>query len=230
LRCLQRKNIVVLGPLIENHPMNSKVQTAVKAVLILLSIYFTYRIYNGIMQPIRFQNIESVRLCEVTEQLENIREAQLAYKSENGNFCSDIHTLVGFVDTGFISIIERKDTNFMYYNKVYQKEMSKDSVIIRLLGQEPVATQLFGEGFDANSMLFIPGTDSLFTMNAGKIVKNGVEVATFEVSAPFSTVFADVANEFPDAFNKVKNEMWSIGSLTQPTISGNYENSKCKAD
>jgi hypothetical protein len=118
----------------------------------------------------------------------------------------------------------------MYYDKVYQKDMNKDSVIIRVLGQEPVGTQLFGEGFDANSMLRIPGTDSLFTMNAGKIVKNGVEVATFEVSAPFSTIFADVADEFPDAFKKVKNEFWSIGSLTQPTISGNYENSKCKAD
>jgi len=56
-------------------------------------------------------------------------------------------------------------------------------------------------------------------MNAGKIVKNGVEVATFEVSAPFTTVFADVADEYPDAFYKVKNESWIIGSLTEPPVS-----------
>ncbi|MGD2003332.1 MAG: hypothetical protein PVK00_00930 [Flavobacteriales bacterium] len=182
------------------------------------------------MQPIKFNRIYDVRLCEVTEQLENLREAQLAYKGENGSFCADLQTLVAFVDTGVVSIIERKDTNFMYYDKVYQKDMNKDSVIIRVLGQEPVKTQVFGEGFDASTLLNISGTDSLFSMNAGKIVKNGVEVATFEVSAPFTTIFADVSKDFPDAFAKVKNEHWTIGSLTQPTISGNYENTKCKTE
>jgi len=210
--------------------MNSKVQTVVKVALIIISVFLTYRIYTSIMQPIKFNRIYDVRLCEVTEQLENLREAQLAYKGENGSFCADLQTLVAFVDTGVVSIIERKDTNFMYYDKVYQKDMNKDSVIIRVLGQEAVKTQVFGEGFDASTLLNISGTDSLFSMNAGKIVKNGVEVATFEVSAPFTTIFADVSKDFPDAFAKVKNEHWTIGSLTQPTISGNYENTKCKTE
>jgi len=210
--------------------MNSKVQTVVKVALIIISVFLTYRIYTSIMQPIKFNRIYDVRLCEVTEQLENLREAQLAYKGENGSFCADLQTLVAFVDTGVVSIIERKDTNFMYYDKVYQKDMNKDSVIIRVLGQEPVKTQVFGEGFDASTLLNISGTDSLFNMNAGKIVKNGVEVATFEVSAPFTTIFADVSKDFPDAFAKVKNGHWTIGSLTQPTISGNYENTKCKTE
>ena len=84
--------------------MNSKVQLGIKVVLILLSTYFTYRIYNSIMQPIKFQRIERVRICDVTEKLENIREAQLAYKSENGAYCSDINELVAFVDTGVINM------------------------------------------------------------------------------------------------------------------------------
>ena len=60
--------------------MNSKVQLGIKAVLIVTSVFLTVRIYQSIMQPINFQRIENTRLCEVTEQLENIREAQLAYK------------------------------------------------------------------------------------------------------------------------------------------------------
>lgn len=210
--------------------MNSKVQLVIKVVLILLSAYLTVQIYQSIMQPIKFQRIERARLCDVTEQLENIREAQLAYKSENGAFCSSIDELVGFVDTGFISIIERKDTSFMYYDNVYQKDMNKDSVIIRVLGQEKVSTQLFGDGFMASSLLNISGTDSTFTMDAGEITKNGVDVATFEVSAGYSVIFADIAPDFPLAFEKVENNTLTIGSLTEPTISGNYENSYCKAD
>ena len=64
--------------------MNSKVQLGIKAVLIVTSVLLTVRIYQSIMQPINFQRIENTRLCEVTEQLESIREAQLAYKSEFG--------------------------------------------------------------------------------------------------------------------------------------------------
>ena len=210
--------------------MNSKVQLGIKAVLIVTSVFLTVRIYQSIMQPINFQRIENTRLCEVTEQLENIREAQLAYKSEFGSYCASIDELVGFVDTGFISIIERKDTSFMYYNKVYQKDMNKDSVIIRVLGQEKVSTQLFGEGFMASTLRNIAGTDSAFAMDASEINKNGVDVATFEVSAPYKVIFADIASQYPQAFGKVENNAWTIGSLSEPTISGNYENTRCKTE
>ena len=210
--------------------MNSKVQLGIKAVLIVACLFLTIRIYQSIMQPIKFQRIERSRLCEITEQVENIREAQLAYKSEMGSYCASIQELVGFVDTGFISIIERKDTSFMYYDNIYQKEMNKDSVMIRVLGQEKVSMQLFGEGFMAESLRHISGTDSSFSMDASEINKNGVDVATFEVSAPYKVIFADIAENFPQAYGKAENNSLTIGSLTEPTISGNYENSYCKAD
>ena len=60
----------------------------------------------------------------------------------------------------------------MYYDKIYQKEMNKDSVIIRVLGQEKVSMQLFGEGLIAESLRHISGTDSSFTMDASEINKN----------------------------------------------------------
>ena len=210
--------------------MNSKVQLGIKAVLIVACLFLTIRIYQSIMQPIKFQRIERSRLCDITEQLENIREAQLAYKSEMGSYCASIQELLGFVDTGFISIIERKDTSFMYYDKIYQKEMNKDSVMIRVLGQEKVSMQLFGEGFMAESLRHISGTDSSFSMDASEINKNGVDVATFEVSAPYKVIFADIAENFPQAYGKAENNSLTIGSLTEPTISGNYKNSYCKAD
>ena len=40
----------------------------------------------------------------------------------------------------------------------------------------------------------------------------------------------DIAEEFPEAYGKAENNSLTIGSLTEPTISGNYENSYCKAD
>ena len=118
----------------------------------------------------------------------------------------------------------------MYYDRVYQKDMSKDSVIIRVLGQEQVGMQLFGEGFNASNLMKISGTDSTFAMDASEITKNGVDVATFEVTAGYDVIFADIAKDFPQAYSKDASKTLTIGSLTEPTISGNYENSYCKAE
>lgn len=208
--------------------MNSKVQTSVKVALLITSAFLTYLIYTGIMEPIKFNEIYDSRLCEVTEQMENIREAQIAYNREYGSYCNDLQELVHFIDTGVVSIIERKDTSFIYYDKRYEKDMNKDSVIIRVLGQEPVKAQVFGDCFEPNSLLRIFGTDSLFTMKAGKTEKQGVEVATFVIKAPFTTVFADVKDDYPDQFSKVEDTCWRIGDLHKPITIGNYENTNCK--
>ncbi len=210
--------------------MNSKVQYAIKAVLIALSVYFTYRIYNSIMQPIRFNAIERTRRCDVTGQLESLREAQLAYKTENGSFCASLDELIGFIDTGFIHIVERTDSSFMEYDEVYQKDMQREIVVIDTLGVINVKEQLFGANFSTKSLYYISGTDSTFYMDAGEIEKNGVTVPTFEISAPFSTIYADLAPKYPQEFDKVEDEVLRIGSLTEPTISGNYENTYCKQD
>lgn len=210
--------------------MNSKVQLVIKAALIALSVYFTYQIYNSIMQPIRFNNIERARRCEVTEQLEALREAQLTYKTENGSYCSSLEELIGFIDTGYIHIVTRTDSSFMEYNEVYQKDMQREIVVIDTIGIERVKTQLFGEGFNSQSLYYISGTDSTFHCAAGKIEKNGVTVPTFELAANFSVIYADIAKKYPQEYSKVEDEVLKIGSLTEPTISGNYENTYCKQD
>lgn len=209
--------------------MYSKVQTAVKVVLLISSAFLTYLIYTGIMEPIRFNEIYDSRLCEVTSQMENIREAQIAYKREYRSYCGDIQELVDFIDTGYVKIEERKDTSFIYYDKRFEKDMNKDSLIIRILGRESVKEQVFGECFEPNSLLRIFGTDSLFTMEAGKIEKQGVEAPTFVIKAPLSTVFADVKDKYPDQFSKVKDDFWQIGDLNKPITIGNYENTNCRA-
>ena len=135
------------------------------------------------MQPIKFQRIERSRLCDITEQLENIREAQLAFKSEMGSYCASIQELLVSLILDTLVLLKRIPHSWDG-DKIYQKEMSKDSVIVRVLGQEKVSRQLFGEGFLAESLRLISGTDSSFTMDASEINKNGVDVATFEVVPP----------------------------------------------
>lgn len=206
--------------------MNSKTIMAVNVVLLLVSIFMVYKIYQIIMEPIEFERIKFVRKCDVTERMEQVRDAEMAYKAEFGEFTGDFSVLAAFVDTGRVTIYERKDSSFIYYNKLYQKDMSKDTVITRVIGHQKVSDK-FGPGFEGRMLAQVPHTDgSTFELGAGKISRNGVTVPVFEVSVPETVIFADLKSRFDQYINKTYS--YTIGSLTEASVSGNYENTDCK--
>lgn len=214
---------------IEQDPEQKMKPLAIKIInggLLILTIYLAMQLYYTVMEPITFERIKFERYCAVTERLEQIREAQLAYKTEYGDYTGDMDVLVAFVDTGKITIYERKDSSYMAYNKLYQKDMEKDTVVVRILGTKPV-NSLYGEGFDGNTLRTVPFTDGEeFTMAAGKVKRAGVIVPVFEVYVPEKVVFADLNKRFDQYIDKSHDI--KIGSLTEASISGNYENTQCK--
>lgn len=195
-------------------------------VLVAISIFLSIKIYQVVMDPIRFERIKMNRFCAVTERLEQIRDAQLAYRSEYGEFSPDLESLIAYIDTGSITIIERKDSSFMAFNKIYQTMMNKDTVIVRVLGKQP-AIEKFGEGFDPNVLRVVPFNKAAsFSMDAGKIERSGVKIPVFEVSIAENELFPDLNDRYNQYIKKDK--FYSIGSLSEPNLSGNYENTKCK--
>jgi hypothetical protein len=202
--------------------MSSTVQTILKITLGLAIIGLSYYLYEIIQEPIRFEKIKEKRYSKIKDRLENIRDAQKVYRAEYGNFAKDFNTLIAFVDTGKQSIIERKDSSFMYYNKVYQQEMKKDTVVVRILGYQNVKENLFGNDFDPSQLRYIPGTDNKeFEMGAGRVEANQVEVPVFEAKAPNRVVFEDVFKKYRQFIDA--DYALTIGSLQEPTLSGNWK-------
>ena len=103
----------------------------------VIAVLFAFRIYRIIMEPIEFQKIKDRRYEAVIMQLEQLREAQLAFKNEYGMYASEVSTLVDFIKNAEVTIVERKDSSFMQYNKVYQIDMNKDTIIYRVIGSAP---------------------------------------------------------------------------------------------
>jgi len=204
--------------------MNSTLRTALTAVFAIASIALAYWLFRIINHPIEFENIKSYRYKLVQERLEHIRDAQLAYKQEMGSYAGDFNTLIAFVDTGKISIVERKDSSFKYFNTTFQQEMIKDTVVTRILGNKPVKTSVFTEDFNTANLRFIPfpeGAKTEFTMAASSIERNDLKLPVFEVSASNTEIFADVADRFKDLIKT--DYKLSIGSLTEPSTSGNWK-------
>ena len=198
---------------------------AVRAALLILAAFLAYKTYRVVMEPIEYERIEKRRFAAVIEDLEDIREAQKLYKQEYGHYTGDINVLIGFVDTGMVDITTRTDSSFMYYNETYRTDMLKDTVIYRVIGSESVKTRLFDENYNPEEhMRYIPFSDNAeFEMDASVIDRNGIRVPVFRVGAGFDQIFQDLIAKNQYAYFIHENEELVIGSLTEPTLSGNWK-------
>ncbi len=203
--------------------MNSKVILALRVVLGLVAVFFVWKIYQLINEPLEFEKIKNQRYDVVKQRLLEIREAQVAYKDEYNRFCEDIDWLVAFVDTGHVSIVERKDSSFMYYDKVYQRDMERDTVIVRKIGKETVKTYVFKDAnFDANRLRDIPFSNGQpFFLDATVLDRRGIRIPVFEASAPNAAIFQDMTTSVFRGYIDMEYAL-TIGSLSEPRLSGNW--------
>jgi hypothetical protein len=202
--------------------MNSTASRLVKVGLLLIILFLAYRLYAIIQDPINFENLKEKRYTAIQEKLGEIRDVQKAFRTEYRVFAPDLNALIAFVDTGKIAIIERKDSSFMYYNKKYQTDMEKDTVVITLLGYEPVKEKLFNKDFVAESLRYIPFTNNTpFEVEASKLKVNQVVLPVFVARAPNSDIFYDVLDKYSQYIDE--DYALEIGSLTEPTLSGNWK-------
>ena len=206
--------------------MDKKTIKALTLGLTLVAVGLSYWLLRIINQPIEFEKIKSDRYAAIIERLEQIREVQQAHLQENGKYAADFDALIAFVDTGAITLIERKDSSFMYYDKIYQQDMNKDTVIERVLGTQRVKENLFDSEFDAAQLRFIPlpgdlkGTEE-FNIGASSIERNGLRIPVFEVGAPNTVIFQDLPGDFSIFVDR--DYSLKIGSLTEPKVTGNWK-------
>ena len=184
------------------------------------------------MQPIEFASIKEKRYEKITNRLEQLREAQLIFKSEYNQYANNFDDLVSFLQNAQVSIIERKDSSFMRYDKVYQTDMLKDTIIYRIIGQTPARDklissnpELFKENFSVSDLRYIPfAKDSTeFSIATGHVDRNGVRVQVFEIKAPNTDFFHDIYDDYESLIRGLRINALAIGSLTEPTLSGNWK-------
>ena len=212
--------------------MTARTILYLRIALGVVAVVLTYRIYRIIMEPIEFSALKEKRYTEVTNRLEQLREAQLVFKDEFGKYAANFDELIIFINEAKVDIHERKDTSFMAYDETYQQEMLQETVIDRVIGQTSAKEKmiaknpsLFSEDFNPLTMRFIPFTNDQveFEMATGFIDRNGVRVQVFEIKAPNSAFFADIYDDYKGYIKNLRIDALIVGSLTEPTLSGNWK-------
>ena len=203
----------------------------IQIVLWIVSLFFAYKIYDSINGPIKFNQTKNERYAKVIDRLKDIRRSQIAHKDVKGVFSNNFDSLVKFIDEGYFTLIEKRDSSYMEYDRTYRIDMLREVIVIDTLGTVSVKDSLFKNTTRYKNMAYIPidgVRDSMFKINAEVINKNGYKVPVFEVKVSKNVILFD---QDPDLV-KQENETVSVdgvngseivlGSLSTVSTNGNW--------
>ncbi|MGB0273803.1 MAG: hypothetical protein ACPF9U_01035 [Flavobacteriaceae bacterium] len=199
-------------------------------VLWILIVFFGYKLYNSIYEPIQFNKVKTERYADVIRSLKDIGNAQVAHKSVTGVYAQDFKSLVEFVDTAQYVLIEKRDSSYLEYDRVYRIDMLKEVQIIDTLGFASVKDSLFGTSDHYKNMATVPvkGVDATFNMKADVIDKNGYQVPVFEVRVDKDVVLHDQdaylleQEKATISVDGVNGPAIILGSLSEVSTNGNW--------
>lgn len=210
--------------------LTEKNRKIITYVLYFLSIILVFQIYNSIDAPIEFNKVKNERYQKVIERLKDIRNAQVAFKSVNGIYSDNFDSLVNFIETGQFTIIEKRDSSYMQYDRVYRIDMLREVVVVDTLGFVSVKDSLFKNDNRYKDLALVPidGIDEKFSIKADIIDKNGYNVPVFEVKVSKDVILYDqnkyllMQEKETVSVDGVNGPALVLGSLEDVSTNGNW--------
>jgi hypothetical protein len=202
---------------------------AIQAVLWVLCIVFSYQIYDSINGPINFNETKNERYADVINRMKEIRKAQIAHKDVRGVYANNFDSLVSFIETGIFTLIEKRDSSYLEYDRTYRIDMLREVVVVDTLGFVPVKDSLFkDDSYKLLSQVPVEGIDAKFSIKANVINKNGYRVPVFEVKVAKNVILHDQDKDLLKQENEtvsvdgVNGPEIILGSLTEVSTNGNW--------
>ncbi|MDB2385302.1 hypothetical protein N9V96_02400 [Polaribacter sp.] len=199
------------------------------ASLLLLgaTVFLVYKIYGGIMEPIKFEEEKVKRYAGVVEHLKIIRDAEVRYKEVNGQYTDRKEELIRFIDSGQIALTEVK-TVVENVNKGGGITVQEERKVTDTIGFEPVLK--YFKDRDYKGMFAVPGVEGKeFELFSGDIEKvEGLYVPTFLAQTEKADILKGMNESLLKreletiANDEIKGEYVSVGSLDEVSTAGNW--------
>ena len=203
----------------------------IQVVLWIASVFFAYKIYDSVSGPIRFNQVKNERYAKVIDRMKDIRTAQIAHKDVKGVFSNNFDSLIKFIDKGIFTLVEKRDSSYLEYDRTYRIDMLKEVVVIDTLGFVPVKDSLFKNTDRYKNIAYIPvegAEDKKFQIKADVINKNGYKVPVFEVKVAKNIILFDQDADLLKQENEtvsvdgVNGSEIILGSLSNVSTNGNW--------
>ncbi len=203
----------------------AKLKPVLSVVLWVVIVFFAYKIYNSIMEPIKFNNEKKERYAKVINNLKIIRDAELAYAEVNRRFTANYNDLISFIDTAQFAVTEVK--NIVVTEQRGRITVDVEKRIVDTVGFEPVINSF--KGRDYKNMMNVPGTDAKFELKTGTVEKvQGVQASVFEAKIDKAIILEglnkDLIRQEKEALGgiNVPGEYIAVGSLEEVNSNGNW--------
>lgn len=203
----------------------AKMKPVLSIVLWVVIIFFAYKIYNSIMEPIRFNQEKRERYAKVIDNLKIIRDAEIAYAQVNRRFTDKYDDLISFIDTAQFAVTEVK--NIVVTEQRGRITVDVEKRVVDTVGFEPVINSF--KGRDYKNMMNVPGTDAKFELKTGTVEKvQGVQASVFEAKVDKAVVLnglnRDLIRQEKEALGgiNVPGEYIAVGSLEEVNSNGNW--------
>ncbi len=203
----------------------------IQVVLWIASIFFAYKIYDSISGPITFNQTKIKRYSKVINVMKDIRTAQIAHKDVKGVYANNFDSLIKFIDEGIFTLLEKRDSSYLEYDRTYRIDMLREVIVTDTLGFVAVKDSLFqtSDRYKKMSNIPIEGLqDSVFKITSTIINKNGYKVPVFEVKVSKNTLLFDQDQDLVKQENEtvsvdgVNGPEIILGSLTNVSTNGNW--------
>ncbi len=171
-----------------------------------------YFLVRTIQEPIEFNTELNKRDQQVIEKLSYIKELQLAYKGEKGQFAGSFDSLAHFVEYG-----EMKITKIIGDRDELDEEGNPVPVTYEIITIS-VKDSLKNAKFALDKLAIVPGVENeKFNIQASKIERGRISVPVYEVGITYAQMLKGLKTKYIEAELERK-----IGSMIEPNYNGNW--------
>jgi len=210
-----------------------KFKSLILLVLWIIIGYLGYITFMSVYGEIKFNQLKNERYKVVIENLKDIRDSELAYRTVTGKFADNWDNLVKFIDTAQFTITQRRDTTVLdvELTKRYGGvETFKSTYITDTLGYASVKDSLFGADTRYKTMMNLPvgKPGAKFELKAGNIDQNGIQIPVFESKALKELILFDQDKNLVEkekqvvSVDGVNGDALIVGSMEEVNTNGNW--------
>ena len=212
-------------------------KTGIQIVLIAVIIVLAYLLVDSIMTPIQFGKEKDKRFEVVINQLKDIRNAQVAYKSVHGKYTGSFDTLIHFIRTDSLPMVRALgQVNDTLLETMTFKEAEAFAIEMKYITRDTVRISIMDTIFNKatyalDSLCYIPFSHGEeLVMAAGEIETGSrVRVKVFEAIAPFKAILKGLDKQLITNLNAEAKRLGrykglKVGNVEEPNNNaGNWE-------
>lgn len=216
----------------------------------VIIIGLVYAIVQSVMEPVNFNNDKAAREAVGIQRLKDIRDLQVAFKTQYGRFSPTIDSLKDFYNNGKIKLVmqigSQDDSLAVDHTaklkrrnpritpqQMYEMYINGDRQLVFQIERDTLVRQamfLDRPDFNIDSLAIVPfsGGDSIYMASAVKTV-SGVKVPLFEASMTYKSLLKGLDRQLIINLDAEREDTGrfpglKVGSIDAPNNNaGNWE-------